>query len=444
MPTVQIALIQEALFHTDDLIMRELNMGTSHATLLYLETMCDSAKIETSLLKPLQREHMDFPQSEPRIEELLTAVKVQHCRSVQEAVDALLQGSALIRSEADNLCVSFNAGKENTRTPNEPENERSLGGNRDGFVEHLQTNLNLIRKHLSSGDIRVKYFKLGKNANRATALIWLDGAADQQVVNEAAERIAALSSTHDLHPGLIRKQLRENKYSIFPQTFNTERVDFAAALLARGRIGVICDQSSSCLILPASIYTFMLTVDDLIQGTWPSLLMRLVRVVGLLFGLMLPSFYIAIVGFNYEVLPFKMAFSIKSSLENVPYQPIVETMLMIFIFQLIAEATLRLPSALAQMTGIVGGIIISEALVQIGFVSNILIVIIALTTIGKFVIPSMELRSTTTIAQFTLIFGATILGFYGIAFALIGILIHMLALEPFGVPYCLPIRSAKS
>ncbi|MBP3965843.1 spore germination protein [Paenibacillus lignilyticus] len=440
MATITIASIQEAFNHTDDLVMRELNIGEAKAVLIYLETMCESAKIELSLFKQLRRETADGNTS-PDLEELLTSAKVDLCPSIQKAVDDLIHGRALICEEAANRCYSFDVSKHYRRSPAEPENERSLTGNRDGFVEHLQSNLNLIRKHLSTGELSVRYFKLGKNANRQVALVWLDGTTDKSMVDEAAKRISALTSTHDLHPGLLSKQLRENKFSIFPQIFNTERVDFASALLARGRIGVLCDQNSSCLILPVSIYTFMLTVDDLIQGTWSSMLMRTVRVVGLLFGLVLPSLYISIVGFNYEVLPFKMAFSIKSSLESVPYPPIFETMLMIFIFQLIAEATLRLPSALAQMTGIVGGIIISESLVQIGFVSNILIVVIALTTISKFTIPSMDLRSTTTIAQFFLIFGATVLGFYGIAFAFIGILIHALALEPFGVPYCLPVRS---
>lgn len=442
MPTVDIASIQEALGHTDDFIIRELNMGEDKAVLLYLETMCDKAKIELSLLKQLQRESIDGQIAIP-MEELLTATKVKPCLSVHDAVDALLEGSAIICSEAAGLCYSFDASQPNNRSPEEPVNERSLGGNRDGFIEHLQTNLNLVRKHLSTGKLRVRYFKLGMNANRQIAMVWLDGTADTEIVNIAANRISSMTSSHDLHPGLIRKQLRESKYSIFPQTLSTERVDFAAALLARGRICVLCDRSTSCLILPVSFYTFLLTVDDLLQGTMPSLLMRMVRVLGLLFALFLPGLYITIVGFNYEVLPFSMVNTIKSSLENVPYPPIFEALLMIMIFQLIAEATLRLPSTLAQMTGIVGGITISEALVQIGFVSNVLIVIIALTTIGKFVIPSNELRSSTTIMQFALIIGATILGFYGMMFVFVIILIHFLALEPYGVPYCLLVRSIK-
>ncbi|CAH1226694.1 Spore germination protein A1 [Paenibacillus allorhizoplanae] len=442
MPTVDIALIQEALCHTDDFIIRELNMGEDKAVLLYLETMCDKAKIELSLLKQLQRESNDG-QVAMRMEELLTATKVKPCLSVQDAVDALLEGSAIICSEAAGHCYSFDVSQQNSRSPEEPVNERSLAGNRDGFVEHLQTNLNLVRKHLSTGELRVRYFKLGTNAKRLVAMVWLDGTADTGIVNIATNRISSMSSSHDLHPGLIRKQLRESKYSIFPQTLSTERVDFAAALLARGRICVLCDRSSACLILPVSYYTFMLAADDLIQGTFPSLLMRMVRVLGLLFGLILPSLYITIVGFNYEVLPFSMVNTIKSSLENVPYPPIFEVFLMIMIFQLIAEATLRLPSTLAQMTGIVGGITISESLVQIGFVSNILIVIIALTTIGKFAIPSTELRSSTTMIQFALIIGATILGFYGMMFVFVIILIHFLALEPYGVPYCLTVRSVK-
>ncbi|AZN39779.1 spore germination protein [Paenibacillus albus] len=442
METIKITSIQKALFHTDDLIVRELNISNSKATLLYLETMCEAAKIELSLFKQLQQDSSDG-QVPMRIEELLTAAKVDHCHSVQEAVDALIRGRAIICEEEANQCFSFDVNKQYRRAPEEPENERSLTGNRDGFIEQLHSNLNLIRKHLSTEQLRVQYLILGKHAKRLTALVWLDGTADSRIVNEAINRLTSLSSTHDVHPELIRKQLKEHKYSVFPQIFSTERVDFASALISRGRIAVLCDQSNTCLILPASFFSFLQTIDDLIQGTWASLLMRFFRVIGFLCGLSLPSIYIAIVGFNYEVLPLKMTFSIKSTLESVPYPPVIETLIMVVIFQLIAEATLRLPSALAQMTGVVGGIIISESLVQIGFVSNIMIVVIALTSIGRFVVPNTEMRTAVGMIQFILVAGATCLGFYGIAFALVILLIHVLAMEPFGVPYCLPIRSSK-
>lgn len=286
----------------------------------------------------------------------------------------------------------------------------------------------------------MRYLSVGKQGLHKVAIVWVEGIAEDQIVEETISRLSAFQSTLEVHPGKLQKQLTAHK-SIFPQVFGTERIDIATSLLLQGRIAILCDQSSTCLIVPASFYTFLKSADAILMGFGTSWLLQSLRAVGLFLSLYICSLYIATTTFHHEILPAKMTINIKSSLENVPYPPIIEAILMILIFQLIAEATIRLPSQLAQMVGVAGGIIISESLVKIGFVSNVFIVIVSLSMIGSFMIPTYQMRVTTLGIQVMLLFGATIMGFYGIMFVTIAVLIHFFALEPFGVPYCLPIRS---
>ncbi|ANE47727.1 hypothetical protein SY83_17175 [Paenibacillus swuensis] len=431
--------IKQELFHSEDLKVRPFMLDGETANLIYIETLCDAAKLETSVFKQwfLARSRAE---REFNIDDLLTAASVQKINDVQDAVKSLLQGKGLIGFVNSEELYAFNAEQSNVRSIQEPVNERSIVGERAGFVEHLSVNLNLIRNRASSSFVKVRYLTVGKHKSHKVAIIWLEGVAEESVVHETIERLSDFQSSMEVHPGKLQRQLVARR-SIFPLVYSTERVDTTSTLLMQGRVAILTDQSSTCLIVPASFYTFMRTIDSLLLGPQISQLLHFLRMIGLMLSLYACSLYIATTMFHHEVLPAKMTINIKSSLENVPYPPIIEAIIMIIVFQLIAEATIRLPSQLAQMVGVAGGIIISESLVKVGFVSNVFIVIIAISMIGSFIIPTYQMRIFALMVQLMLLLGASLLGFYGIVFVTAGVLIHFFTLEPFGIPYCLPIRS---
>ncbi|OCT13633.1 hypothetical protein A8709_18765 [Paenibacillus pectinilyticus] len=431
--------IQKELLHTDDLIIRPFELHGAQAQLMYIETLCDKEKLEVSVFKQwFQTNSSAYPNLE--VNQLLTAANNDLISTSLDGIHALMQGKGLIGFDHSEDLFAFNAELSNVRSIQEPANELSIVGERAGFVEHLTVNLNLIRIRASVKSFQVSYLSVGKQGTHKVAIVWVDGIAEDQIVQETISRLSAFKSSLEVHPGKLQKQLTAQK-SIFPQVFGTERIDIATSLLLQGRVAILCDQSSTCLIVPASFYTFLKSADAILLGFGTAWLLQSLRAVGLFLSLYICSLYIATTTFHHEILPAKMTINIKSSLENVPYPPIIEAIIMILIFQLIAEATIRLPSQLAQMVGVTGGIIISESLVKIGFVSNVFIVIVSLSMIGSFMIPTYQMRVSTLGIQVLLLIGATVMGFYGIMFVTIAILIHFFTLEPFGVPYCMPVRS---
>ena len=89
-----------------------------------------------------------------------------------------------------------------------------------------------------------------------------------------------------------------------------------------------------------------------------------------LIAFLLPALYIATVAFHPDVLPLELVYTIKASLEKVPLPPIFEALLMELIFELLREAGIRLPSRVGQTIGIVGGLVIGDAIVKAGLVST--------------------------------------------------------------------------
>jgi spore germination protein len=105
----------------------------------------------------------------------------------------------------------------------------------------------------------------------------------------------------------------------------------------------------------------------------------------------------------------------------------------------IMEAVVRLPKAIGSTIGIIGGLIIGQAAVSAGIVSPIMIIIVSITAIASFITPNYEVTSALRIARFFLIVAASIVGLYGIALGLIIILIHLVKLKSFGIPYLSPL-----
>src|SRR5699024_8580547 len=68
-----------------------------------------------------------------------------------------------------------------------------------------------------------------------------------------------------------------------------------------------------------------------------------------------------------------------------------------------------------------------------------MVIVIALTAIMSFCIPTYEMGNTVRLLVFPLMIEAATLGFDGIVFALMIIIIHLCTLESFGIPYLSPL-----
>src|SRR5690625_1230408 len=139
-----------------------------------------------------------------------------------------------------------------------------------------------------------------------------------------------------------------------------------------------------------------------------------------------------------DMLPTELALSIAGTREGVPFPPVVEAFMMIITMELLQEAGARLPQTIGQTVGIVGGLVIGEAAVQAGIVSPVMVIVVALTAIANFAIPSYSVAISFRIVRFGFMFAAAIFGLYGIILVYIMVNIHFVNLKSFGIPYSAP------
>src|SRR5699024_3004742 len=112
-------------------------------------------------------------------------------------------------------------------------------------------------------------------------------------------------------------------------------------------------------------------------------------------------------------------------------------LLLVLFFDLLREATLRIPQALGEAVILVGGLVIGDAAVNAGIVSATMIIVVAVTGVSEFVVS--KFREEVPILRIIFLFLASILGMYGVSFGLMFLMIDLISLDSLGVPYMWPL-----
>jgi len=263
------------------------------------------------------------------------------------------------------------------------------------------------------------------------------------LLHDLEERLNSISTDTIISPGYVAEFIEDNPYSPFPQLLFTERPDRAVAHLMEGRIVILAEGDPSAIILPVTLFAFYQSPDDFHTRWVVGTFVRLIRLASFVIAFQLPGIYIAVVGFHPEILPSDLIITVKSSVERVPYPPLLEAVFMELTMELIREAGIRLPSRVGQTIGIVGGLVIGDAVVQTGLVSLPMVIVVALTAIASYVVPSNEMSTAIRILRFPLMVAAAMFGFIGLTIGLVFILIHLCKLESLKQPYFAPVMPLR-
>lgn len=168
-------------------------------------------------------------------------------------------------------------------------------------------------------------------------------------------------------------------------------------------------------------------------------MLRNIRLFSFVVALLLPSLYIAVTTFHPEMLPATLLISIAAQREGTPLPALLEAMLMEITFEVIREAGVRMPRVVGPAISIVGALVLGQAAVQAGLVSAAMVIIVSFTAIASFVIPTFGMSAAVRLIRFGLMLLAGSFGLYGILAGLIPLLMHLVSLQSFGVPYFLPV-----
>ena len=439
----------DAALHRDinpDMHVRHFCVFGREASLYYAEGLCSVDFLQHYVLTPLTALR-DTAAPSDLAEALRHSVydaDVQLAVTVEEAVNQTLTGRAVVFAEGMDCALGFDVRMFVRRGISPPLTEQVVLGPHEGFNESLRDCVTLIRRILPSPDLIGEMRQIGTSYPVGMCVMYLHGVADEALLARVKARLEGVRADHVLSIGALQQLLEDRPYALLPQCILTERPDRTASMLLEGQIVLLLDGSSQALVLPASIWHLLHTPDDTSARFQYGSFMRLVRLLGLLCALLLPGLFVAFVTFHPEALPVTLLTSILESQASVPFSIPVETLVMLIMFNLIGEAATRVPSVVGSTLGTVSGLILGSAAVDAHLVHPLLLIVVAVASLGSYAVPDYSLGIALRIGQLIIVLAGSIFGVYGMVLAIAAGTVRLCSLTSLGAPFAAPFSPSRA
>ena len=462
------------LLINSDIITREFILnarGKQHkALLLYIDGMVDSQSLNDFVLQPLMMRNKNnlFDGDQNRIISeavsnnitvrkvkkfdladyiescLIPQNNIEKTNSFDEIFSGVNSGNCALFVDTLNIAFNIDIKGFKQRNIDKPQNEIVIKGPHEAFVENIRTNTSLLRRFSNNEDLVIESLEVGTMTKTKCAVCYMQNIANNDLIAEIKYRINNLDVDSILSIGQLEQLISDNNSLGLPRAISTERPDNAVQHILEGRVVVLLNGSPFALILPAIMIVFLTSPEDRNLKTIFSNFLRAIRILAAFFALLLPGLYVSVTSFHIEILPTELLYSILAARESVPFPVIFEILIMEISFEIIREASLRVPSPIGTTIGIVGGLVVGQAAVSAGIVSPILIIIVAITALSSFAIPDYTFSFHLRVFRFLFVFLGYAAGFLGIGIGLFVYLSIICDMESFGVSYSVPYSTMEN
>ncbi|MBB6734197.1 spore germination protein [Cohnella zeiphila] len=427
-------------FADNDLfVIRDLDIeeGRPTASFAYLRTIVDEKNLNRELVGVLSDGHkyeegrkdafyIEF------MNRLGSAKQLRHMEEVEQFISA---AGVVFFIEGRFMAYGIVMPGYETRAIEEPKIEVNVRGPREGFTEDIQKNLSMVYRRLKTSELKSVPFQIGRQSQTTVMVLYLKNRVDEPVLAEVLKRLRDVQMNVLIDSAQLEEWIQDSKYSPFAQILNTERPDRIASALNHGKTAILIDGSPNALIAPSLFTDFLHPSEDLYERFYFANFLRMLRLITLIISLFGPSLYIALTTFHLEMIPTPLMLAFLSSKAGIPFPTFIEALIMEIAFEILREASLRLPRVLGQSVSIVGALIIGETAVDAGVVSRPMVIVVAMTGIASFTIPQFSTAISLRLLRFPLMFTTAVTGVFGLSLGMFVIFLHLCSLKSFGKPY---------
>ena len=420
--------------------------GERTLTVCYIDGMARTERLNDYVLRPLAQDERlaRVPEGE-LLEHLrqgaLYAQQVHRRTTLDQVAADLVGGCCALFLPGEGAALTVPVSTEEKRSVGEPENEPSLKGARDSFVESLRTNTSIVRRHLKAPELRIREQVVGRQSVTSVDILYIEGLTNPHLVEQVAAQLADIDIDAVLTTGNIEEYIVPAARTAFPLVQYTERSDRFCAGLAEGRVGILIDGLPLGYLAPGVLGDFLQAPQDKSESWLLASALTLLRYLCMLGTLLLPALYVAMVTFHQEMIPTRLALSIIAAKQDVPFRSVFEVIVLLLAFEILQEAGLRLPQSIGQTVSIIGGLVVGSAAVEAKIISPAVLIVVAIAGIAGYTMPSQEVAGALRIWRFLLALLASAAGLFGVVSGLSALVIHLAGIESFGVSYLTPFAS---
>ena len=419
----------------------EFDINKKKFTIFYIESLINKQLVSSGVLLPLQKflkNNQEENIKKFKIEDLIndvfpvTAIEIEN--DDNKIISAILDGKVCgIYEDSAIIIPVFGAEK---RTVAEPPTSRVVKGPREGFVEDVATNLGLVRKRLRTPSLQIEDVFIGKQTNSHIMIVYLKDIAKPEIIKQVKRRLKSIDIDSIIDSYYIESFLENNNVKFFRRVGSTEKPDIFCAKILEGRVGLLVDGSPVALTVPFVFFEDLQSSQDYFTIPAMATFARVLRLFELIYSVLAPAIYVALQSYNYRILPINFLITLLSSIESLSIPPIIEILIVLFLFELISEASLQMPNSMGMALSIIGALALGNTAVDAGIISPPSIVVVATSSVALYSIPDEISQTRLLRILFTVAGGVA--GLYGIVCSFMILIAYIVSIKSFGVPYMSP------
>lgn len=433
----RVKTIKSSLHDSSDIVIKKISSGKNAIFVMYIDGLIEQEELNLNVLGPLYK-FKSFKACS--LEEIKTKIVNYSNAEILEGEDIennLLRGYALLFTNNDDRALGFNVIHYDGRSVTEPPTSAVINGPREGFVENIKINVSLIRKRLVCKHLKIEDMTVGNRTQTAVKIMYLDDVVDKKIVKEVKDKISKIDIDGILDSYYIGTFLEDKPNSIFRQVGNCEKPDIATSKILEGRVVILVDGSPIALTVPLIAFEDFQSSNDYYSEPHKASTLRVLRIIALIMSIYLPGMYIALRLYHYKVLPLKFLITVVNSTQNLPFNPFLEILFIIVLFDVLFEASLRMPKYLGIAVSIVGALILGDTAVQAGLVSHPGVMIVAMSGITIYILPNQSAQVSLLRFIFALVGG--VLGLHGLILASMFLFGYLANFDSYNTPYLAPL-----
>jgi len=430
-----------------DVMIREFftwqNEKKTPAFIVFIDGMVNNPIVNESILEPLMMKSTYMPDAKLPVSEhikrmLIPQNQLSTSGDFSDITRGINFGCCAVFADGCDICFICDTKTWEHRTVSQPLSENVVRGPQEGFCETLRMNTALLRKSMTDQNLMLEMEFVGTRSRTPVVIAYLRDIVNPELLKHIKDKFASLDCDYCLDSGELEQLLEDDRHALAPQMHATERPDRACQALSDGKIVILVNGSPYALILPALFTDFLYSVEDRYIREPYALLIRTIRIISIFLSVFLSGLFIAIVTFHKEFVPTQLLLSIQVSSQNVSFPTLFQLLFLELLFEILHEASIRMPKHIGAIIGIVGALVIGNSLISANIVSPIIIICTALSVLSTFANPSYMQNIHLRILRFVFILAGAIGGLPYLAASAMIVCAFMVRLKSFGVPYFAP------
>ena len=427
--------------NSSDITTRYIKIDNKNIGYIFLESVSSDDKISDFLIRSLSLNIKNLDFFEHVFSELKNTIVNSNLKVTTAYEDLfyyLASGFTGVLIDGYNKAIVVETRASLDRGVVEATTEAIVRGPKDSFTENHNINLGLIRKRIKDPNLWFKEMNIGRRTRTKVTIGYLNDVVNKNIIDMIIKKLKKIDIDGVLDSGYLRDFLTDSSFGDFPKVISSERPDLACSSILDGKVVILVENSPFVLIIPGLFVDFFHSSEDNYQLPINVTFTRLLRFFGFFITVLTPGLYVAFTTYDIRLLPSKLLISLAAQRQGVPFPTPIEVMILLTAFEILRECDLRMPKQMGASVSIVGALVLGDAAVSAGIVSPIVVIIVALTSIGGLMFSDIDVINSIRLWRVIFILAATTLGLMGVVAAGIVLITRLSSINVLGISYLSP------